>query len=337
MAPFYNYPGAGWTPPFSSAPPLPWVTQTHRHTDRQTDRQTERPRCSKRREEVALGCSLGFFFLRSAPVGNFSTDAGSGIVKSPGCRTTTQRTCEQHIETDGELLRYFCADTSFLSKQTQLYWWQTQQMLDIMHTHLYMDTVAVQCSQLGLHAFVYIGYIYIYGSCRISPNPQSCQVQHMHCRQTHRQVTMDYSVGRETDTTPEVCLSVCVSVSPSVECFRTDDVGRSVISRTRLKWRPVSEKAVDYCLCRKNSGAVRLRLTIGNPLPNPAPPRPPASLSSVSSLWCPTSLRLFLCICPAASLFHNPPWFSHLLTLCFLIFLRSIPFSLSLVKASQFS
>lgn len=23
MAPFYNYPGAGWTPPFSSAPPLP--------------------------------------------------------------------------------------------------------------------------------------------------------------------------------------------------------------------------------------------------------------------------------------------------------------------------
>lgn len=37
MAPFYNYPGAGWTPPFSSAPPLPWVTQTHRHTDRQTD------------------------------------------------------------------------------------------------------------------------------------------------------------------------------------------------------------------------------------------------------------------------------------------------------------
>ncbi|KAM7383358.1 hypothetical protein PAMP_003019 [Pampus punctatissimus] len=24
MAPFYNYPGAGWTPPFSSAPPLPY-------------------------------------------------------------------------------------------------------------------------------------------------------------------------------------------------------------------------------------------------------------------------------------------------------------------------
>lgn len=23
MTPFYNYPGAGWTPPFSSAPPLP--------------------------------------------------------------------------------------------------------------------------------------------------------------------------------------------------------------------------------------------------------------------------------------------------------------------------
>lgn len=38
MAPFYNYPGAGWTPPFSSAPPLPWVTQTLRHTDRQTDK-----------------------------------------------------------------------------------------------------------------------------------------------------------------------------------------------------------------------------------------------------------------------------------------------------------
>lgn len=41
VTPFYNYPGAGWTPPFSSAPPLPWVTQTLRHTDRQTGRQTE--------------------------------------------------------------------------------------------------------------------------------------------------------------------------------------------------------------------------------------------------------------------------------------------------------
>uniref|UniRef100_H3C5V9 Protein tweety homolog n=1 Tax=Tetraodon nigroviridis TaxID=99883 RepID=H3C5V9_TETNG len=32
MAPFYNYPGAGWTPPFSSAPPLPEsVAQSARH------------------------------------------------------------------------------------------------------------------------------------------------------------------------------------------------------------------------------------------------------------------------------------------------------------------
>lgn len=42
MAPFYNYPGAGWTPPFSSAPPLPWVTQAHRHTDRQNVPDVER-------------------------------------------------------------------------------------------------------------------------------------------------------------------------------------------------------------------------------------------------------------------------------------------------------
>lgn len=42
---------------------------------------------------------------------------------------------------------------------------------------------------------------------------------------------MDYSVGRETDTTPEVGLSVCVSVYSSVKCFRTDDVVRSFISQ----------------------------------------------------------------------------------------------------------
>lgn len=53
----------------------------------------------------------------------------------------------------------------------------------------------------------------------------------MHCRQTHRQVNMDCSVGRETDTTPEVGLSVCVSVCPSVSCLRTDDVVRSFISQ----------------------------------------------------------------------------------------------------------
>lgn len=55
MAPFYNYPGAGWTPPFSSAPPLPWVTQTHRHKDRQTDR-TCWERRSRRR--LLLGTNL---------------------------------------------------------------------------------------------------------------------------------------------------------------------------------------------------------------------------------------------------------------------------------------
>lgn len=36
LPPFYNYQGAGWTSPFSSAPPLPWVT--HAQTRRQTDR-----------------------------------------------------------------------------------------------------------------------------------------------------------------------------------------------------------------------------------------------------------------------------------------------------------
>lgn len=36
LPPFYSYQGAGWTSPFSSAPPLPWVThaQTHRQTDK---------------------------------------------------------------------------------------------------------------------------------------------------------------------------------------------------------------------------------------------------------------------------------------------------------------
>lgn len=54
MAPFYNYPGAGWTPPFSSAPPLPWVTQTHRHKDRQTDRTCQ----MLQEEDVALRYSF---------------------------------------------------------------------------------------------------------------------------------------------------------------------------------------------------------------------------------------------------------------------------------------
>lgn len=77
-------------------------------------------------------------------------------------------------------------------------------------THLSLqESSAVQYSQLGSHICL-----------RISPNPQSCQVKHMHCRQTHRQVNMDYSVGRETDTTAEVCLSVCVSVYFVCRVFR---------------------------------------------------------------------------------------------------------------------
>ena len=58
ITPFYNYPGAGWTPPFSSAPPLPWVTQTLRHTDRQTDRTSQ-----MLQSEVALGYSLRTEFV----------------------------------------------------------------------------------------------------------------------------------------------------------------------------------------------------------------------------------------------------------------------------------
>lgn len=57
MAPFYNYPGAGWTPPFSSAPPLPWVTPTHRHKDRQTDRTPQM--LHEEDVEVALRYSSG--------------------------------------------------------------------------------------------------------------------------------------------------------------------------------------------------------------------------------------------------------------------------------------
>lgn len=97
----------------------------------------------------------------------------------------------------------------------------------------------------------------------------------MHCRQTHRQVIMDYSVGRETDTTPEVCLSVCVSVYSSVECFQTDDLGRSIISQILSQMASCLLNSSRLLLCwgegchwrgraRKSSAAVRLRLTVGN-------------------------------------------------------------------------
>lgn len=102
--------------------------------------------------------------------------------------------------------------------------------MDILHIYLYkrvnrLGSWRIDSTQQGLHTFVPIY------TCRISANPQSCQVKHMQCRQTHRQVIMDYSVGRETDTIPEVCLSVCVSVYSSVKRFRTDVVGRSIISQ----------------------------------------------------------------------------------------------------------
>lgn len=71
------------------------------------------------------------------------------------------------------------------------------------------------------------------------------QLKHMHCRQTHRQVNMDYSVGRETDTTPEVCLSVGLSVCLSLRLssvFRADDVGRSVHFADRVSNGVLSPK-----------------------------------------------------------------------------------------------
>lgn len=74
-APFYNYPGAGWTPPFSSAPPLPWVTKTLRHTDRQTERQTDRASPSDERagsfSEVFL--PTDHFTLSSLPTTTTTT------------------------------------------------------------------------------------------------------------------------------------------------------------------------------------------------------------------------------------------------------------------------
>lgn len=98
----------------------------------------------------------------------------------------------------------------------------------------------------------------------------------MHCRQTHRQVNMDYSVGRETDTTPEIGLSVCVSVYSSVECLRTDGVVRSFISQISSRMASCLLNSSRLLLCweggchwrgraRKNSAEVRLRLTLGNP------------------------------------------------------------------------
>lgn len=155
----------------------------------------------------------------------------------------------------------------------------------------------------------------------------------MHCRQTHRQVIMDYSVGRETDTTPEVCLSVCVSVYSSVECFPTNDVGRSIISQILSQMASCLLNSSRLLLCwgegchwrgraRKSSAAVRLRLTIGNP--------PTHSCITLICLLAVVSQIISLDLSLLFALHHSSCFL--FLALNFLILLSFFPFSLNEVS-----
>lgn len=136
MAPFYNYPGAGWTPPFSSAPPLPWVTPTHRHKDRQTDRTPQM--LHEEEVEVALRYSSGtqlVFLCRGLYL-------WATFIQVRDCKKVQ----DAHSKTTHRHWRRHCLQTHSLSGEDT----KTQS-----HTHrCHWRVVEVQCSQLGSHTLL---------------------------------------------------------------------------------------------------------------------------------------------------------------------------------------